>query len=70
MFSHAQEQPPTHDTKAGREKDKEVRWEEDNRGVNARILVCHSPHPSLFTWASEENRCDLRKRGSSRAGFN
>lgn len=27
---------------------------EDNRGVNARALVCYSPHPSVFTWATDE----------------
>lgn len=59
---HTHKRATTDDTKAGREKDKEVQQEEDNRRANARALVCYSPHPSVFTWAAEENRSDSRKK--------
>lgn len=33
------------------------------RGGKARVLVAYSRHPSVLTWATEENRCGLCKRG-------
>lgn len=64
LATHTRGPLQTTQRQAGK-RTKRCSGEEDNRGGNARALVCHPPHPSVFTWATEENRCDLRKRRAS-----